>query len=240
MKTPRRQSFLLTVWGRTKTPCSKGILKMGECGSDPPLLMRCFYGGPSTYLWEDEMGITQHISQGDLLMPMLFALGQTRLFKQVKRGFWSTKGCMRTWMTCMQCAVLTGVGSVRHLATGAPEPCGNPVAPRENAGLESGGVVPSGIEELTRMARRVKPEAVVWRGDPELPLSRQGMRVLGVPIGQPEFVRDYLERKSLEHETLFQRVPWLNNPQAAWLLLMCASTRANFWLRAVCPDLSAR
>ena len=48
------------------------------------------------------------------------------------------------------------------------------------------------------MARRVKPEAVVWRGDLELPLSQQGMRVLGVPIGQPEFVRDYLERKNLE------------------------------------------
>ena len=58
-----------------------------------------------------------------------------------------------------------------------------------------GGVVPSGTEELTRMARHVKPEAVVWRGDLELPLSQQGMMVLGVSIGQPEFVRDYLERK---------------------------------------------
>ena len=66
-----------------------------------------------------------------------------------------------------------------------------------------GGVVPSGIEELTRMARRVKPEAVVWRGDPELPLSQQGMRVLGVPIGQPEFVRDFLERKNQEHERFY-------------------------------------
>ena len=47
-----------------------------------------------------------------------------------------------------------------------------------------GGVVPSGIEELTRMARHVKPEAVVWRGDLELTLSQQGMRVLGVPVGQ--------------------------------------------------------
>ena len=56
------------------------------------------------------------------------------------------------------------------------------------------------------MARRVKPEAVVWRGDPELPLSQQGMTVLGVPIGQPEFVRDHLERKNQEHEILFQRI----------------------------------
>ena len=31
----------------------------------------------------------------------------------------------------------------------------------------------------------------------------------------------------------------MNDPQAAWLLLMmCASTRANFWLRAVRPELT--
>ena len=31
-----------------------------------------------------------------------------------------------------------------------------------------------------------------------------------------------------------QRIPMVEDPQAAWLLLlMCASTRANFWLRGV-------
>ena len=39
--------------------------------------------------------------------------------------------------------------------------------------------------------------------------------------------------KNKEHETLFKRIPWLNDPQSAWLLLlMCASTGAHFWLRA--------
>ena len=32
-----------------------------------------------------------------------------------------------------------------------------------------GGATPPGVEELTRLARLVKPEAVVWRGDTELP-----------------------------------------------------------------------
>ena len=60
-----------------------------------------------------------------------------------------------------------------------------------------------------------------------------------MPIGQPEFVREYLELKNQEHEILFQQIPWLNNFQAAWLLLlMCASTRASYWLRAVRPDLT--
>ena len=47
----------------------------------------------------------------------------------------------------------------------------------------------------------------------------------------------FLEKKN--KETLFQRIPWLSDPQSAWLLLlMCASTRANFWLRSVHPDLT--
>ena len=100
-----------------------------------------------------------------------------------------------------------------------------------------GGVMPEGIEELTQAARWVKPDAVVWKGDPELPHAQQGLKVLGVPIGQPEYVRDFLEKKSREQEVLFNKIPGINDPQAAWLLLlMCASTRSNFWLRGVRPE----
>ena len=34
-------------------------------------------------------------------------------------------------------------------------------------------------------------------------------------------------------------IPWVNDLQAWLILLMCASTRANFWLRAVAPELTA-
>ena len=57
--------------------------------------------------------------------------------------------------------------------------------------------VPAGVAELTAAARRVKPDAVVWRGDVELPLERQGMRVLGTPNGRPEFVQHFLARKMI-------------------------------------------
>ena len=59
-------------------------LEDGGWRSDPPLV-RMFYSNPSTYLWEDELEVTQHIAQGeggeggeqgDPLMPLLFALGQ--------------------------------------------------------------------------------------------------------------------------------------------------------------------
>ena len=100
--------------------------------------------------------------------------------------------------------------------------------------------MPGGVNEITRLARVVKPGAVVWKGDRELPVTGQGLKVLGVPIGTPENVQDFLAKKGQEQEILFQRIPWVNDPQAAWLiLLMCGYTRANFWLRAVAPELTA-
>ena len=63
--------------------------------------------------------------------------------------------------------------------------------------------------------------------------------MLGVPVGQRAYILEFLEKKSREQTVLFQRIPWVNDPQAAWLLLMmCALTRANFWLRAVQPELT--
>ena len=70
-----------------------------------------------------------------------------------------------------------------------------------------------------------------------MPAAQQGVVILGVPIGSPDFVRQQLEDKSAEQDLLFQRIPLLEDTQACWLLLlMCAATRANFWLRAVCPE----
>ena len=59
----------------------EGLLRM-EDGDQILPFARCFYGRPSTYLWEDEMGATQIIQhgeggeQGDPLMPM-FCIGST-------------------------------------------------------------------------------------------------------------------------------------------------------------------
>ena len=59
----------------------EGLLNM-EGGDSLLPFARQFYGSPSTFLWEDEMGIVNHVQQGeggeqgDPLMPLLFALGQ--------------------------------------------------------------------------------------------------------------------------------------------------------------------
>ena len=102
-----------------------------------------------------------------------------------------------------------------------------------------GGLELVGIGALTRAARAVKLDPVVWRGDLLLPVHKQGLKVLGILIGQPAFVIDFLESKSREQQTLFQRIPWINDPQAAYLLLVFPQ-EPTFWLRSVRPEFVAR
>ena len=99
------------------------------------------------------------------------------------------------------------------------------------------GTKPDLADSLSAAAQAVKPEAVVWRGDPQLPLHKQGLTVLGVPVGQPEFVVAELTAKAEEHASLFEKITHIPDVQIGWLLLVfCAATRANYWLRTVSPE----
>ena len=72
----------------------------------------------------------------------------------------------------------------------------------------------------------------VWVGDWSLPPERQGLTVLGSPLGHDAFVAHHLQSKRTEHDRLLQRIPHLDDLQAAWLLLQCcAAPRANYLLR---------
>ena len=62
---------------------------------------------------------------------------------------------------------------------------------RPKSGTEV-AVEPSGMEEIARAARVVKPDAVVWRGDPLLP------NFSSVNVLNTEYVREFLERKTRE------------------------------------------
>ena len=93
--------------------------------------------------------------------------------------------------------------------------------------------------ELTTRARRLDPDAVVWRGDVGLDPSQRGIKVLGSPIGSDEFVRTQLHATATEHASLLQRILAVKDLQSALLsLLFCAVPRANFHLRMVRPRLS--
>ena len=82
----------------------EGLLRM-EGGDQILPFARLFYGTPSAYLWEDEMGNTHEIpqgeegEQGDPLMPILFSLGEHPALEAIRRDFLMTRSCSPTLMT---------------------------------------------------------------------------------------------------------------------------------------------
>ena len=72
----------------------------------------------------------------------------------------------------------------------------------------------------------------VWRGDPGLPSHKQGVTILGTPLGRAEFVEGHLAEKIEEHGILLDRISKVTDLQSAWLLLLfCTASRANYVLR---------
>ena len=75
----------------SRTAMLSGLMDMEEGDRLLPFV-RLFYSDPSTFLWDDEVGDTHEIrqgeggEQGDALMPLLFSLGQHRALKAVARG----------------------------------------------------------------------------------------------------------------------------------------------------------
>ena len=79
-----------------------------------------------------------------------------------------------------------------------------------------------------------------WVGNPDLPREQQGLTILGVPVGSPEFVQAQLQHIQENHATLLQQLPHLNDLQVSWLLLLyTASPRSNFLLRLLPPNITA-
>ena len=202
--------------------------------------VRMFYGSPSEYLWEDEVGVVHRVSQGeggeqgDAMMPLLVSLGQHEALQathdQLQEGEYLF-------------AFLDDI----YLVT-SPERTG-PVyaileeALRAHACIQvhigktkvwnRAGVRPDVCDVLERIAQVADPTATVWKGG-GLPSSQQGIKVLGTPLGHEDFDRAHLQRITEKHRTLLERIPAIQDIQSAWLLLLhCASARACYHLRAV-------
>ena len=63
------------------------------------------------------------------------------------------------------------------------------------------------------------------------------MKVLGSPLGHPDYVSRFLEKATTKHDILLSRTPLVPDLQSVWLILLhCAAARANFLLRVVKPD----
>ena len=94
--------------------------------------------------------------------------------------------------------------------------------------------MPVGVERLE--VRRIDPDAIVWRGNRDIPTEQQGLKILGCPVGHHDFVQDQLSKLADRHSVLLDRISLVDDLQSAWLLLVfCAAARANFFLRSVTP-----
>ena len=84
---------------------------------------------------------------------------------------------------------------------------------------KGGGPEPEGIDELLEGAPR--PADPIWTGD--LEAERNGMVILGTPVGSPEFVQRFLGDRLDVQTRFWDRLKQVLDLQAAWLLLLyCA------------------
>ena len=82
-------------------------------------------------------------------------------------------------------------------------------------------------------ARMLNPNAIVWRGNRDIPSTKEGLKILGCPVGHPDFVQDQLSKLSDRHDVLLGcRNGGRSAERMALVGLLCAA-RANFFLRSV-------
>ena len=198
--------------------------------------IRAFCGQPSTYLWEDDVGEVHIIpqgergEQGDPLMPLLFCLSQHPALAAVSAGL---RDCERLFAFHDDLYIVCRperVGAVHDLLRRYLwQHAGMSLHAVKTKVWNRSGACPPACVAMQRAAVAVSPTAVVWRGDHELPTHQQGLKVLGVPLGHPDFVLKFLEAKIAKHRVLLERIPLVPDTQSAWLLLsFCAAAPSEF------------
>ena len=102
-----------------------------------------------------------------------------------------------------------------------------------------------GLGMAARNRRESTPSSKTGRVQPnrfeEVPCLLSAMVILGTPVGNPYFVRSYLDRRLRKQRTFWQNSQQVPDMQAAWLLLLyCAVPGANNLFLSLPPDLTAR
>ena len=216
----------------------QGVVWMPSGDKILPFLKK-FYSSPSTYIWEDDMGTQHEVTQGggeqgDPLMPMLFCLGQHGALAAAGEKLFAF---LDIYLICQP-------DRVQDVHRILEEELRTKVGIRVHHGKTQicniSGCTLKGVDVMTKIGRRTVKDAVLWRGDQNLPVGQQRSECWECPSVRRSTSRTIWPRKTDEHQVLTDRIPLVQDLQAAWLLLFyCAGSRATFWLRSVRPQFTA-
>ena len=168
----------------------------------------------SSYFGEDDCGETHTMSQGeggkhgDPLMPLQFCLGQhaalAAVATELREGEKLFAYLDDLYMVCRP----ERVGEAHALLSRQLwEVARISLHAGKTKVWNRSGTKPLGCMEQQVAAEILTPDAVVWRGDRQLPINEQGFKVLGVPFGHPDYIRRFLEGKTDSHRRPFERIP---------------------------------
>ena len=168
--------------------------------------VRAFYGQPSSYSWEDEVGEVHSIpqseggEQGDPLMPLLFCLGQHLALSAVVAGLREGERLFAYLDDLYVVCKPDRVGAVHDLLrVHLWDKCRISLHAGKTKVWNKSGTYSPDCARLQRAATDV-----------------------------------FLEEKIADHSVLLARIPAIPDTQSAWLLLsFCAAARFNFILRTV-------
>ena len=179
--------------------------------------------------------------QSDHLMPLLFSLGQHAALAAANARL---QDCQRLLAHLDDIHVICLPRRVLEVHRVLQEELWAHVRIRIHHGKTQlgnrSGSEPAGVAELTLAACLVEPNAVVWKSDPELPLSQNGLRFLGAPIAHPLHVVDQLVSKSVEQELFFQRIPAKEDLQSSVAVVAVLWSNTRQFLVEICHCLSRR
>ena len=167
-------------------------------GSEALPFVRSFYGQPSRYLWEGECGEVHLIDQGqggeqgEVLLPLLFSLGQNAALGAVRARLLPGERHVAFLGDVYVVTNADWVGLVLNILQEElyrHSPISIHVEKTQvwNAARNQ----PPGHDLLERIAQASDPEARVWKGS-GIPTTKQGVRILGTPLKHPDYVQAYL------------------------------------------------
>ena len=195
--------------------------------------VRQWYGGVSKFLWHDDQGVAHEVTQGDggeqgdALMPAFFCLAMRRALQEIQ-GILPSDAYVFAYLDdvyviCSRADVHGCYEAVRDILRLR---CHNDV----NVGkLAVWGVgradAPPRVEEMGEN---------VWKGS--LSAERQGIKVVGTPVGSEEFVQENCREILDNGAQLLSMITKLASLQASWLVLyFCAVPKVNHLLRTLAP-----